>query len=528
MKELKRCDGEHIFDACEKEKEWEKTIMKKVLALALALIMTLALGVTAFAQPSDDGTTIVWDGWSERFESDFREFPIDDWDIDNENIVILPYDYGDFAMIIDGSETFDSLFRPEVFEGEADDDEDTLSSIKVESEKGLIDVTVYKLDDYVKNLDEFMPSGDIVTEQGISDFGIETKSNWPFEDFDVEDLLESYEWHDDPYYWDEDENPHLDLYFVYFDFPTYAGVKVSGDNYFTLKFRENTTGDDHVETSKKVWFCIYPWAVLEEDVETYADEDEAMELVEGEAAFDEDSFGDLMEDLYKNVPGNDYIWIVQSTDEMDEDEELSPELFKKSDEWNPPHVFAIGRSLVPYVITKDAWKEIIGSTLIVGVADDLEVEIGKIVKGQTGICFYVDTDVDDDIQALNEDAELSALLFLNTTDVLDSDFVVSYTFPIEDAAKAGDYFLYELVGDELKLVQKVAVGKGDDEVDVDIARKAGETLGQYYLSDVELAATAAPSEEEENPNTGASEVAGVAVALAVLSLCSAAAVALKK
>ncbi len=75
-----------------------------------------------------------------------------------------------------------------------------------------------------------------------------------------------------------------------------------------------------------------------------------------------------------------------------------------------------------------------------------------------------------------------------------------------------------MVGDELTLVEKVAVGKGDDEVDVEIERKAGETLGQYYLSDVELATAAAEGETEENPNTGASEVAGVAVALAVISL----------
>ncbi|HQQ89703.1 MAG TPA: NPXTG-anchored protein, partial [Oscillospiraceae bacterium] len=80
----------------------------------------------------------------------------------------------------------------------------------------------------------------------------------------------------------------------------------------------------------------------------------------------------------------------------------------------------------------------------------------------------------------------------------------------------------------LTLVEKVAVGKGDDEVDVTIKREAGDTLGKYYLSDVELSTETAPAEEEENPNTGVAETAGVAVALAVLTLCSAAAVALKK
>jgi hypothetical protein len=484
--------------------------MKKVLALALALIMTLALGVTAFAKSAPTGTTVVWDGWSEEFEPDFEEFPIWEWNIDEENVVVLPYNYGDFALMIDGSDTFENLFGPEI---EYDFmDEDTLSSIKVESQKGLINVTVYKLDDYVKNLSDLHISGDVVTEQGISDFGIETKSNWPFEDFDVEDLVESYD--GNPFY-EENEELHMDLYFVYFDFPTYAGAKVSTDNYFTLKFRENTTGEDYIATSEKVWFCVYPFAVFDDDVETYADEDEAMELDYGYPLVGDswDDIFDFVMDAYDMSEEDEhYFWpaIMRDKGEV--------ELMDKGYEFDE----------TPYVITKDAWKEIVGSTLIVGVDDDLEVEIGKIVKGQTGICFFFNDDVDDDIQALDEDAELSALNFLDITNVLDSDFVITYTFPIEDAAKAGDYFLYELVGDELALVEKVAVGKGDEEVDVTIKREAGDTLGKYYLSDVELSTETAPAEEEENPNTGVAETAGVAVALAVLTLCSAAAVALKK
>mgnify|MGYP001387866575 CR=1 FL=1 len=489
--------------------------MKKVLALALALIMTLALGVAAFAESTSAGTTVVWDGWSERFEPDFGEFPIWNWNIAEENVVVLPYNYGDFALMIDGSDTFENLFGPEIEYDKMimDDGEYTLSSIKVESQKGLITATVYKLDDYVKNLSDFRLSGDVVTELGISNYGIKTKSNWPFEDFDVEDLIEFYG--DDPFYINEDGELHLDLYFVYFDFPTYAGAKVSTDNYFTLKFRENTTGDDHVETSEKVWFCVYPFAVFDDDVETYADEDEAMELEYGYPMV-----GDNWDDIFD---------FVMDAYDMSEDDEpyFWPLLMGDKGEVEPLDI-SYEFDETPYVITKDAWKEIIGSTLIVGVDDDLEVEIGKIVKGQTGICFFFDDDVDDDIQALNEDAELAALNFLDTTNVLDSDFVITYTFSIEDAAKAGDYFLYELVGDELTLVQKVAVGKGDDEVEVEIKREAGDTLGQYYLSDVELSTETASAEEEENPNTGVAETAGVAVALAVLTLCSVAAVALKK
>ncbi|HRW57886.1 MAG TPA: hypothetical protein P5185_09030 [Oscillospiraceae bacterium] len=480
--------------------------MKKVLALALALIMVLAMGVTSFAA----SITLVVPG-AESSEVDWGFTWVNwNWDINNENVLIGPYNFGDFATLIDGTDTVEQIF-PTAPEG------DTLSSIKVESEKGLIDVTVYKLNDYVKS---FSYNDGHVTD-------IKTKSSWPFDDFDLEDLVPVIDADPAPDYFDdtaftwndEHDEADLDLYFVYFDFPTYAGAKVSLNNYVTLKFRENTTGADYVKETEKLWFCIYPWAVYEDDVDTYADEDEAMELDLGyrlipDNAWDNDDFADA----YEDVTG-DIIWIFEIIDPWqyaDGESEEEPEI--PYGDW----------SHIPYVIEKDSFAEIIGSTLIVGVDDDLEVEIGKIVKGQSGICFFFDTDVDDDVQALDEDAELAALNFLDLTNVLDSDFVITYTFPIEDAAKAGDYFLYELVGDQLTLVEKVAVGKGDDEVDVEIKREAGDTLGQYYLSDVELAPEAAPVETEENPNTGASEVAGVAVALAVISLVSAAAVALKK
>ena len=459
--------------------------MKKVIALALSLIMVLAMGVTSFA------TTIVvgGDDTPTNLDEYFTDFDTD-WDINEEAVLFVPYDFGDAGTLISGTAVAGNLWDEDVGA--------TLSSIKVESEKGIVDVSAYKLADYVKSL----TYGTAGTTLGKVT-GIKTKSSWPFEDFDLEDLVPVTGTGADEYFQDtaftwKDGKATLDLYFIYFDFPTYAGAKVSTDNYFTLKFRENTTGTDHVETSEKVWFCVYPYAVEEDDVDNYADEDEAMELTGGYSMLTDDLYDDLIADEYEDAAGQQWGF-----------EEMAP-------------------IDVPYVIEKDTWKEIVGSTLIVGVADDLEVEIGKVVKGQTSINFFVDTDVDDDVQAINEDAELAALLFADTTNVLDSDFVVTYTFPIEDAAKAGDYFLYELVGDELTLVQKVAVGKGDEEVDVEIERKAGDTLGQYYLSDVELSTATAEEGNEENPNTGASEVAGVAVALAVISLVSAAAVSLKK
>ncbi|HNW05264.1 MAG TPA: hypothetical protein PKI76_07805, partial [Oscillospiraceae bacterium] len=204
--------------------------MKKILALALALIMVLTMGVTAFAitmvEKGEGDTETDWGfTWVNLF-----------WDANNENVAILPYDFGDFATLIEGAGTANELFDLDDTEG------GTLSSIKVESEKGLIDVTVYKLDDYVKSL-EF----DEEDEDDV--IGIKTKSSWPFKDFDLEDLV-PYDEGDDCFDWlafhPIDGKLHLDLYFIYFDFPTYAGTKVSMDNYFTMKFRENTTGADYV------------------------------------------------------------------------------------------------------------------------------------------------------------------------------------------------------------------------------------------------------------------------------------------
>jgi len=481
--------------------------MKKVLALALALVMVLAMGVTSFAI-----TTVESVSGGPKTDWDFTWLEFN-WDVNNENVLIMPYDFGDFAIVLDGTQ-----IAIELFDGA---EGDMLSSIKVETEKGLIDATVYKLDDYVKSIE--YDSGD---DSKVT--GIKTKSSWPFDDFDLEDIIPSFAGYFDPLAFHGDPGDYsLDRYLVYFDFPTYGGAKVSFNNYVTLKFRENTTGADHIKTSEKLWFCVYPWAVDEEDVENYADEDEAMELEAGYPmimypdAWDNDDFADA----YDDVLTNHVFWCFWTVEPVQNGyldiEDWPPEFDwdKWDDQW----------SEVPYVIEKDSWKEIIGSTLLVEVDDDLIVDIGKIVKGQSGISFAFNTSVDAAVQAIDEDAELVALNFVDATNVLDSDFVIEYTFEIDDAAKTGDYYLYELVGDELVLNQKVAVHKGDDEVEVKIKREGGSTLGQYYLSDIELAKEEPVSEvEEENPNTGASEIAGVAVALAVISLCSAAAVSMKK
>ena len=79
-----------------------------------------------------------------------------------------------------------------------------------------------------------------------------------------------------------------------------------------------------------------------------------------------------------------------------------------------------------------------------------------------------------------------------------------------------------------------------DEVELEIERKAGSTLGKYILSAEKVntgnggsgsgsgSNGGSGSGSENNPSTGAADMIGVASAMAVVSLAAAAAVSLKK
>ena len=67
----------------------------------------------------------------------------------------------------------------------------------------------------------------------------------------------------------------------------------------------------------------------------------------------------------------------------------------------------------------------------------------------------------------------------------------------------------------------------NEELEIEIEGKAGDTLGHYSIVMNAPAAPEAP-EGEENPNTGAESVIGVVAAMAVVSVAAAAAVSLKK
>jgi hypothetical protein len=127
--------------------------------------------------------------------------------------------------------------------------------------------------------------------------------------------------------------------------------------------------------------------------------------------------------------------------------------------------------------------------------------------------FGVKADADLDIVKANPDADLE---FLNFTGAP----TFSANAKVEIYADENKY-LYEIK--DGKLVESTFKYDEDAYAFVGKAR----TLGKYVISDMKLVA-AATAEETKNPDTGANDVVGVAVALAVVSLVAAGAVSLKK
>lgn len=149
------------------------------------------------------------------------------------------------------------------------------------------------------------------------------------------------------------------------------------------------------------------------------------------------------------------------------------------------------------------------ATIDFGGDASAEVRIYKNEK----FFFGTKSGADLDIVKANPDADLTFLSFTGKP-------TFSANAKVEIYADE-DTFLYEIK--DGKLV------KSSFKYDDDAAAFVGKarTLGAYVISDMELVA-AATTEETKNPDTGANDVVGVAVALAVVSLVAAGAVSLKK
>ena len=174
-------------------------------------------------------------------------------------------------------------------------------------------------------------------------------------------------------------------------------------------------------------------------------------------------------------------------------------------------------------------------------------ESGKAGKGTASFCFFkeayvvakmnpeeevifsYDNTYDKDLdKAYNYDADILSYNFKGTKDEFNraADVII----PADD-----DTFVYEVVGG--KVVEVEAEWVKDYEVikgtKVDGWVIETNELGYYVVSDVEAeieaeAEVEAPEADKANPETGAADFVGAAVAMAVVSVAAAGALALKK
>ena len=191
------------------------------------------------------------------------------------------------------------------------------------------------------------------------------------------------------------------------------------------------------------------------------------------------------------------------------------------------------------VVSTTAFRAIKGEALEV-LSNDLTVIIPEVAEGQKGVNF-----ASYEVDFLNSKGKHT-----DKNDVVAIDFgfygnqVIASDFEIEVNLGNLDFFeLREKFGKKVEEEDIITYyvlkdGKAYDSFTVDymqidptdlvklsIEGKAGDTLGGYQIV---VEAPAAPSEGEENPNTGAESVIGVVAAMAVVSVAAAAAVSLKK
>lgn len=134
--------------------------------------------------------------------------------------------------------------------------------------------------------------------------------------------------------------------------------------------------------------------------------------------------------------------------------------------------------------------------------------------------FSVDNKADLDIIKANAETDAERIDFFK----FKSNPTFSQRATVELPGEKGD-FVYELKDGKLT---KASAFKWNEEINAFEGKVL--TLGNYVVSDVELKSAPAKDTDEDskNPNTGANDFVGVAVALAVVSLVAAGAVSLKK
>ena len=174
-----------------------------------------------------------------------------------------------------------------------------------------------------------------------------------------------------------------------------------------------------------------------------------------------------------------------------------------------------------YNVTSSGWFDFGGD------GDRLSSVLVRLAEDEQIFAYWNE----DPVEAIEDkyydlDADLSYITFVANPD-LDRNAEVAIQGDYSD-----QYYLYEIVNGDINEI--------DYEFDPDDGLFTFPTreLGSYVISDMELTAEAdEPAEDDEpaaddtatqNPDTGANDVVGVAVALAAVSLVAAGAVSLKK
>ena len=209
------------------------------------------------------------------------------------------------------------------------------------------------------------------------------------------------------------------------------------------------------------------------------------------------------------------------------------------------HVATIGTEDVPYdvyydedniVITSDrdtAFDYAEGTLYTVTDPEDkaygtFEYDFGSDEQYGVSVRVYEDEelfleiseDADKDILKANADADADYIDFVEW--VAHPTFTSNVTLEFYGAEE--DDYIYEIKDGKLVTPSRL---KWDD--DAEVWTLTTRTLGAYVVSDVKLAKAVAEADSGvSNPDTGANDVVGIAGALAVVAMISAAAVSLKK
>lgn len=205
-----------------------------------------------------------------------------------------------------------------------------------------------------------------------------------------------------------------------------------------------------------------------------------------------------------------------------------------------------------FVISTTSFRAIAGKGITIGNSaknPTVLVEIDKVATNQSGVNFLNESDEAYKTVDGKKVFDNYYLTFYGTQAIA-SDFTVTWKlgctygellekFGLNTNESEKVTFHLNIDGKDSKLV--VDYGKVNlyDEVEIEIERKAGSTLGKYILSAEEVKApsnggsnsgsgSSSGKPGSQNPNTGAPDVIGVVSAAAIVSFAATAALALKK